>query len=263
MARKKRKLSFKSYQLKNVNCEYLKVEIVYNLSYNRLMNSEQSLNKILSEYAEEFKVYKEYLLSCNEKYNLTAICDEKGILYKHFLDSILPESEFLNGANVVEIGSGAGFPSLPLKIIRRDLRFTLIESTGKKCNFLNGVVDKLGFNGVKVLNMRAEDAGSLPDYREKFDFCVARAVARLNTLCEYCLPFVKVGGKFIAYKGEADGELKESLNAIKLLGGELEKTESYELPEDCGKRTVILIKKVCATPLKYPRGQGKERKNPL
>ena len=182
---------------------------------------------------------------------------------KHFFDSIQPQKYFPKGAKVVEIGSGGGFPSVPLKIIRDDLSFTLIESTGKKCEYLRHVVDKLGFSGVQVLNIRAEDGGKDKNLREKFDVATARAVARLNTLCEYCLPFVKIGGRFIAYKGDADDEINESLNAIKTLGGEIEKIEKYDLPEGFGKRTVIVIKKVKSTPEKYPRGRGLERKKPL
>ena len=150
-----------------------------------------------------------------------------------------------------------------MKIIRDDLSFTLIESTGKKCEYLKTVVDKLGLKGVQVLNIRAEDGGKDHNLRESFDVATARAVARLNTLCEYCLPYVKVGGIFIAYKGDSDEEIKESRNAVKILGGEIEKVEKYDLPEDFGKRAVIVIKKVKPTPGKYPRGRGLERKKPL
>ena len=143
------------------------------------------------------------------------------------------------------------------------MSFTLIESTGKKCAFLNTVVDNLSLNGVKVLNIRAEDGGRMQNLREKFDVCTARAVAALNTLCEYCLPFVKVGGRFIAYKGDCADELEKSRGAIKILGGEIKRIENYELPCNGGKRTVVIIKKVGATPLKYPRGRGLERKKPL
>lgn len=215
------------------------------------------------EFKQKFENFKELLLEYNEKYNLTAICDEKDIYLKHFCDSILPQKYFPQGAKVIEIGSGAGFPSVPLKIVRDDLDFTLVESTGKKCSFLNNVVENLGFEGVQVFNIRAEDGGRKENLREKFDISVARAVARLNTLCEYCLPFVKVGGRFIAYKGDVSDELEESKNAIKILGGEIETVDNYELPENGGNRTVIVIKKVCATPLKYPRGRGLERKKPL
>jgi len=220
------------------------------------------LYKLLED--PKFAVFKDTLIEYNKMYNLTAITDEKEIYIKHFLDSIIPRNYFSGGTEVVEIGSGAGFPSLPLKLVRNDLKFTLIESTGKKCNFLNVVVDKLGLDGVKVLNIRAEDGGRNVELREKFDFCVARAVARLNTLCEYCIPFVKVGGKFVAYKGsDAREEIEESENAVKILGGAIEKIDNYELPQDGGKRTVIVIKKVKNTPQKYPRGRGLERKRPL
>lgn len=217
---------------------------------------------IKDEYKEKFETFKEELLKYNKMYNLTAICDEEGIYYKHFLDSIVPYEHFEKGANVVEIGSGGGFPSIPLKIIREDLSFTLIESTGKKCAYLENVVEKLNLSQVCIKNIRAEEGAKDKNMREKFDICTARAVAQLNTLCEYCLPYVAVGGKFIAYKGECDEEIERAKNAVKILGGEIEKVENYEL-ENCGKRTLIVIRKVAHTPPSYPRGQGRERKNPL
>lgn len=214
-------------------------------------------------FKKQFATFMDLLVKSNEKYNLTAICDEKSVYIKHFYDSILPESEFFKGADVVEIGSGGGFPSVPLKIIRDDLSFTLIESTAKKCDYLKEVVDKLNLKCVKVLNMRAEDGGRDKKLREKFDICTARAVARLDILCEYCLPFVKTGGKLIAYKALAQEEIEEARNAISILGGELVKIQQYELPENMGMRTAVVIKKVCATPEKYPRGNGAIRKKPL
>lgn len=215
------------------------------------------------EFSEKFENFNKILTEFNQKYNLTAISDQKEVYIKHFFDSIQPQKYFPAGAKVVEIGSGGGFPSVPLKIVRDDLSFTLIESTGKKCEYLKHVVDKLGFDCVQVLNIRAEDGGRDKNLREKFDISTARAVARLNTLCEYCLPFVKIGGRFIAYKGDAEEEIEEAQNAIKTLGGEIEKVEKYDLPEGFGKRTVIVIKKVKSTPEKYPRGRGLERKKPL
>lgn len=227
-----------------------------------VMNMKDYYSSICESYGEKFNILKELLLDYNNKFNLTAITDEKEIYIKHFLDSVTGESFFKEGASVAEIGSGGGFPSFPLKIIRDDLNFTLIESTTKKCGYLQAVVDKLNMKGVKVLNMRAENAAREVIYREKFDYAEARAVARLNTLCEYCLPLVKKGGKFIAYKGDNDEEIREALNAVNILGGELESVEKYELP-DGERRALIIIKKVKSTPQKYPRGQGKERKNPL
>lgn len=215
------------------------------------------------EYLNKFESFREILTEYNKKCNLTSILEKKEVYIKHFSDSIMPEELFPVNSNVIEIGSGGGFPSIPLKIVRDDLKFTLVESTGKKCKYLEETVDKLGLKGVKVLNIRAEEGGCMQNLREKFDIAEARAVAALNTLCEYCMPFVKVGGLFIAYKGEAEKEIEESKNAIEILGGAIEKIYSYELPENSGKRTVVVIKKIKKTPEKYPRGRGLERKKPL
>ncbi|MDE6869024.1 MAG: 16S rRNA (guanine(527)-N(7))-methyltransferase RsmG [Clostridia bacterium] len=218
---------------------------------------------IKNKCSEKFGQFERLLLEYNKKCNLTSITDEKEVFIKHFLDSVLGESFFPQKAKVVEIGSGGGFPSIPLKIIRDDLSFTLIESTGKKCNFLNDAVEKIGLNCVQVLNIRAEDGAKDKNLREKFDVACARAVARLNVLCEYCLPFVRVGGSFIAYKGEACDEIKEAENAVKVLGGKIEEVLSFDLPGNGGKRNIIKITKIKPTPPEYPRGQGRERKNPL
>lgn len=226
------------------------------------MDLEKYINIIENEYRQKFEDFKNYILESNKICNLTAVVDDKGILYKHFLDSIAGESYFKKNANVVEIGSGGGFPSIPLKIIRDDLKFTLIESINKKCNYLNKVVDKLDMKCVEVKNIRAEEAGR-GEYREKFDSVCARAVARLNTLCEYCLPLIKVGGNFVAYKSYDDEEVEESKNAVKILGGKIEEIIDYSLPEDFGKRRLIIIRKIKSTPNTYPRGQGKEKKKPL
>lgn len=220
------------------------------------------LKALIAEKGEKFKIFAEMLKNYNKMYNLTAISDDEGIYYKHFLDSVAGEEFFGYGAETAEIGSGGGFPSLPLKIIRPDLKFTLIESTGKKCEFLRAVVDKLGLEGVNILNIRAEDGARDPLLREKFDVCCARAVAALNTLSEYCLPYVKKGGIFIAYKGDCGDELDKAKRAVKILGGEIAQINKFTL-ENCGNRTIIIVKKVCATPANYPRGQGKERKQPL
>ena len=219
--------------------------------------------KIQGEYKEKFEAYRALILEYNNRYNLTTILEENDMNYKHFLDSVAGEKYFNNKARVAEIGSGAGFPSIPLKIVREDLFFDLFESVGKKCEFLNVVVDKLGLKGVNIYNIRAEDAARDPSFREKYDHATARAVARMNTLSEYCLPFVKVGGSFIAYKSGDLEEIKEGEVAYKTLGARCEKTELYSLPEGYGERTLAIIKKVKPTPPRYPRGQGKERKNPL
>ena len=227
------------------------------------MDGKKYLSLIESDFKGEFNKFYTLLTEYNKICNLTAITDGEGVKYKHFFDSIVGEKLISHGASVVEIGSGGGFPSIPLKIIRSDLNFTLIEATAKKCRFLEQAVDSLSLNCVKVLNLRAEEGAHNKNLRENFDFAIARAVAPLNTLCEYCLPFVKVGGKFIAYKGEAKEEINEAKRAIELLGGEIEEVIDYSLPEDLGKRNLVVIKKIKPTPAIYPRGQGKERKQPL
>ena len=218
---------------------------------------------VKGEKREKFELFYSLLISFNKKYNLTAITEEEEVFHKHFLDSVAGEMWIKKGANVLEVGSGAGFPSLPLKIMRDDLQFTLVESTGKKCDFLKTAVEKLDLTGVRVENARAEELAKKENYRESFDVCCARAVARLNVLAEYCLPFVKKGGMFLAYKGDAEEEVREAKRALSVLGGGEAQTHSYELPNGYGSRTLVLVKKIKNTPPAYPRGQGKERKNPL
>lgn len=223
----------------------------------------ENIRRLYDKNAEKFEIFRKLLLEYNQKYNLTAITDEREVLIKHFYDSLAGEFIFSEGVSVIEIGSGAGFPSIPLKIVREDLSFTLVESTGKKCEFLRAAVKELGLKNITVLNARAEDLGKDFSHREKYDICCARAVARLNTLAEYCLPLVKTGGKMIAYKGRAEEEVKEAKRAICVLGGGKKEQFSYELPEDAGARTLVAVTKEKNTPEKYPRGNGKERKNPI
>lgn len=218
---------------------------------------------VFEEKKEEFEKFRSLLLEYNEKYNLTSITEEKDIYYKHFLDSVIGERFFKEGARVCEIGSGAGFPSIPLKIIRPDLKLDLFESVGKKCAFLQAVVDNFQFKDVHIYNIRAEEGAKSVDFREKYDHATARAVARMNTLSEYCLPFVKVGGSFIAYKSGDTTEIDEAKSAYKILGARLKGIETYALPENYGERSIAVIEKIKTTPMKYPRGQGKERKQPL
>ena len=219
--------------------------------------------EVSSLQIEKFEKYREILLFYNDKFNITTITEKNEVYVKHFLDSVLCKDLFVDKSKVIEIGSGGGFPSIPLKIMRDDLNFTLVESTGKKCLFLKEVVKELELKNVEVLNGRAEDFGKDKKYREKFDHVTARAVARLNTLCEYCIPFVKKGGLFIAYKGEAEEEVKEASNAIKVLGGKIKEVVTLDLPNGVGRRNIIIIEKISETPSKYPRGNGKERKKPL
>ena len=212
--------------------------------------------------AEKFEAFYQLLQKGNEICNLTTIVDREQAFIKHFLDSILPEKYFNEGANCIEIGSGAGFPSIPLMLYREDLKFTLVESIQKKVNFLKLAVEKLQLNGI-VLQNRAEILAQNGEYREKFDIVTARAVAKMVTLVEYCLPFIKIGGKMIAYKGNVEEELKEADYAICCLGGKIIEQIEYSLPKDMGNRSVVIIEKIKNTPPQYPRGKGKERSKPL
>ena len=215
---------------------------------------------ITEKQAEKFEKYYELLTFYNKKFNITAITDKEEIIKKHFIDSIYTDSYIIDG-KVIDVGAGGGFPSVPLKIINDGLFLTLLEATGKKCEFLKTLVRELDLENTEVINERAEILAKDVKYREKYDFAVSRAVARLNTLSEYCMPFVKIGGRFIAYKGDAEEEIKEAKTAVETLGGKIIKTEKYDLSGD--KRTLVFIQKIAATDKKYPRGNGKERKCPL
>lgn len=213
---------------------------------------------------EEYDAFAELLLFYNGKYNLTAITEKNEVFYKHFVDSVAGERFFPKGATVAEVGSGAGFPSVPLAIYRRDLTFHLFESTGKKCEFLRVAARELGLKSLVVHNLRAEEAAKSREFRETFDVCTARAVAKVNTLAEYCIPFVKTGGEWIAYKGaSAEEETREGERAVRLLGGGTPRLIGYTLPEGFGRRALVISEKIAPTPAKYPRGNGRERRNPL
>ncbi len=213
--------------------------------------------------AEKFDLYYKSVVSYNEKVNLTAITDETEFCVKHFLDSIAAAKFLPKNAKLVDVGSGAGFPAVPLKIVRGDLSVTMIDALGKRVTFLNSVTEELGLKDIEAIHLRAEDAAK-GELRESFDVVTARAVSELRTLAEYCLPLVKIGGRFVSYKSaNSDEEIKAAENAIKILGGKIEKIEDFCLPISGEKRRLIVIKKIAATPKKYPRGQGKEKKQPL
>ncbi len=236
--------------------------------YNKRVMKIRDIHKIYEEELqgekwERLQQFRALLLEYNQKYNLTAILEEKDVTYKHFLDSAAGVDLFTEGARVAEIGSGAGFPSMVLKLLRPDLSFDLFESVGKKCEFLKAVVEHFSLKKVHIYNLRAEEGARDSKFREKYDFVTARAVARMNTLSEYCLPFVKVGGKFVAYKSGDKTEIDEAQNAYKQLGGKLGEVYEYSLPEGYGDRVLAVVDKVKSTPPRYPRGQGKERKSPL
>ncbi len=221
----------------------------------------ENLVKLSEKQLKNLETFKETLINYNEKVNLTSITEDLDFEIKHIYDSLKGEKYFKKNSKCIEIGSGGGFPSIPIMILREDLSFTLVESVNKKCIFLKEIIDKLKLNA-KVINIRCEELAKNSQFRESFDFVTARAVAKLNTLSEYCIPFLKKGGKFIAYKGEID-ELSESLNAINVLGGKIVDKEEYSLPLDKGNRKIYIIEKVKETPIKYPRGNGKERSKPL
>ena len=207
-----------------------------------------------------FKSYFSLLTEYNSRFNITAITDEREVIVKHFIDSALGV-ELLKGETLADVGSGGGFPAIPLKILKPDLKITLIEATEKKCEFLKTVADTLDLKEVTVLCGRAEEFAKKSEYREKFDICTARAVARLNILSEYCLPFVKKGGIFLAYKGDADEEVRDSENAVKILGGKIITHDKYVL--EGAKRSLIVIEKQKNTDAKYPRGNARIKNKPL
>lgn len=219
---------------------------------------------LTAEQTGRLEKYAELLCERNEQVNLTAITDPEGIAVKHFFDSIYPFTlfELPEGARLIDVGTGAGFPSCPLKVWREDIGLTLLDSLNKRINFLKELSDEIGL-GAECVHGRAEEFGRKSEFREQFDIATARAVANLTDLCEYCLPFVKVGGLFAALKGSSGGEeLEKAKPAIKTLGGKTEKVIEYTLPGGDG-RTLILIKKLSPTPGKYPRNAGQMKKRPL
>jgi 16S rRNA (guanine(527)-N(7))-methyltransferase RsmG len=213
----------------------------------------------------QFDRYAELLCEWNEKINLTSITEPNEIVIKHFLDSILLLDGDLvgQGSALIDVGTGAGFPSIPCKIVRPDLTVTLLDSLQKRIRFLDTVVQELSLSDVESVHGRAEDMGRLLEYREQYDIATARAVAHLRELSEYCLPFVKVGGCFIALKGyEVEQELEEAKKAISLMGGAVEAVKKYELPQE-NRRAIVVIRKKSQTPTKYPRMAAKMKKQPL
>lgn len=210
--------------------------------------------------------YERELIEWNQKFNLTAIRDAESIRVKHFLDSFSCVLAWKANPplRLVDIGTGAGFPGIPLKIIYPNMHLTLVESVGKKAMFCQHIVRVLGLEGVEVIQARAEDIGQRPAQRESYDWAAARAVANLNVLSEYLLPLVKVGGRMLAQKGESGpAEAQSAEKVLKLLGGKLQQLIPVHLPGVADERYLILVEKVAATPLKYPRKAGIPMKMPL
>ena len=219
---------------------------------------EQSGITLTDEQTAQFDLYANLLIEWNQRFNLTAITDKEGIYVKHFLDSLLLKRDFKDGDTLCDIGSGAGFPGIPLKIVYPQLHVYLMEPTGKKCTFLAEVIRQLDLRDIDILNCRREE------YKEnRFDYTTARGVSRLNILSELCLPLTKVHGHFLAMKGsQGDQELEEAANAIKKLGGELCRKEYINLESE-GERVIIDIEKVRETPAIYPRRYAMIKKKPL
>ena len=230
-----------------------------------LLADAEKLGISLSDDAlAKFDLLAHLMIEQNKTMNLTAITDPDGIAVKHFADSLsaLTAAEFESGARVLDVGTGAGFPGLPLLIVRPDLKLTMLDSTAKKLKYVSSAAESLGLSP-EILHARAEEAGRKPEYREGFDIVCSRAVAALNVLCEYCLPFVKVGGCFIAMKSAKAGEeIEQAQAAIKLLGGKITDEKSFKL-SDGGERNLIVIKKISHIPPKYPRVSAQIAKKPL
>ena len=212
----------------------------------------------------KFYEYMNLLLEWNEKINLTAITEQNDIILKHFIDCLTIKKYLKDNDKIVDIGTGAGFPGIPLAIMSEANKFTLVDSLNKRVNFLNDVKEKIDLKNIEAIHSRAEEFGQNKIYREKYDIAVSRAVANLSVLLEYLLPTVKVGGKVICMKGsQVQDEINEAKYALKELGGVIKLTDEFCLPETDMKRNIIVIEKIKNTPKKYPRKSGTPSKQPL
>ena len=220
--------------------------------------------ELSNQQLEQFYLYMNLLLEWNEKINLTAITDPKEIILKHFIDSITIATYLKNAQSILDIGTGAGLPGIPLAILENSKDFILMDSLNKRIIFLQEVIQKLTLTRVQAIHGRAEELGKEKEHREHYDLVTSRAVAKLNILLEYMLPFIKMGGRCICMKSqEIEEELEEAKQAIELLGGKLEKVDEIILPESDVKRKIIVIQKVRQTPIKYPRKPGIPTKEPI
>ena len=237
---------------------------------------EKEFAEIMQEYANEIEIsldkqqidkfytYMKLLLEWNEKINLTAIIQPEEIILKHFIDSMTIAPYLEKNAKLIDVGTGAGFPGIPLKIIREDIQITLLDSLNKRINFLNHVIKQLQLTNIQTIHSRVEELGKDKRYRENFHYATSRAVANLSTLAEYLIPLVKIEGCCISMKGaNIQEEIQKSKNAISLLGGKIEKIKEFQLPKSDMDRNLVIIRKVKNTPSKYPRKAGLPTKDPI
>ena len=212
--------------------------------------------------AQQFETYFNFLVQENQKFNLTAITEKNEVIFKHFLDSCLAEKNIKNNAYLVDVGSGAGFPGIPLKIVRPDLKIILLDSLQKRVKFLNETINLLKLDHIKAVHARVEDFAK--ENFQKFDYAVSRAVAQINTLSEYLLPLVKIGGQVIMYKSQrTEEELKSGEKAVTVLGGKIERIKTVKIQDIDAERTFVLLKKIKSTPKIYPRGKNLPKTKPL
>ena len=220
--------------------------------------------KLNDKQIEDFYCYMNELVEWNKNINLTAITEQNEVIQKHFIDSLTILKYLEDNNKIIDVGTGAGFPGIPLKVSNETLNITLLDSLNKRILFLDNIIEKLKLDKIKTVHSRVEDAAINPQYREKYDVATSRAVAQLNVLLEYLLPLVRVGGKCICMKGgNIEEELQNSKKSLEILGGKVEKIESFELPNSDIKRNIIIIKKVKNTPKAYPRKAGTPSKKPL
>ena len=218
-----------------------------------------------SDLENKLEIYARSLKEWNDKINLTAITDDEGIAVKHFLDCLLvcKYADFKSGDKIIDVGTGAGFPGLVIAAANPDVQVTLLDSTGKKLKAVEDMAQSMGVTNAQVVHMRAEEAGQKPDFREKYDYATARAVAELRVLLEYTLPFVKKGGTFLSLKGAAAiEEIDGAGNSLKMLGGKIQGVDEFSLPGG-DKRAIIKVKKISQIPPKYPRVSAQIAKKPL
>ena len=233
--------------------------------FKKIFEEELAINNIVinSKKYENYYFYMKEILEWNQKINVTAITDEKEFLVKHFIDS-LTVSRFVEDKKLlIDIGTGAGFPGVPLKLAKPNLRVTLLDSVNKKLNVIRDISEKMGIKDLEIIHSRAEDLAINKNYREEYDYATTRAVSRLNTIVEYMLPFIKVGGKAICMKGpNIDEEIEEAKQAIKVLGGRIEEVKKINIDNEYERNIVIIIKEK-NTPKQFPRGKGKPLKEPI